>query len=351
MMFDQLWVRRVLGALAAFVGAMIALRLQIPLPWLLGPLFCVAALRLSAAPVASFKPFQHLGQLIIGVSLGLYFTPEIVSIIAKHWLAILISTGVPLVLAAFGTLVFHRVGRTDVKTAWFASAIGGANEMSQLAERYGGRMDLVATSHSLRILAVVIVLPFGYQAFGVAGMDQTLLEDRQVVLSQLVYLIPAAVLLGYFAYRHKVPNAWVLGSLACTIALTVSGLVTTALPAEAINLGQVLIGWALGDRYRPAFFKAAPRFLLGVAIYTTGALVIAALVGLGLSRLSGIALATVWLGVAPGGLAEMAITAKVLMLGVPFVVAFQVIRMVFVVLITGPIYVHWIQPRENRRGP
>ncbi|MNU10280.1 putative ammonia monooxygenase [compost metagenome] len=44
------------------------------------------------------------------------------------------------------------------------------------------------------------------------------------------------------------------------------------------------------------------------------------------------------LGTTPGGIAEMAITAKVLQLGVPVVTAFHVTRMVFVVIVTGPLY-------------
>jgi uncharacterized membrane protein AbrB (regulator of aidB expression) len=44
------------------------------------------------------------------------------------------------------------------------------------------------------------------------------------------------------------------------------------------------------------------------------------------------------LGTSPGGIAEMAITAKVLQLGVPVVTAFQVCRLVAVLLIVGPMY-------------
>lgn len=48
--------------------------------------------------------------------------------------------------------------------------------------------------------------------------------------------------------------------------------------------------------------------------------------------------ATMILGTSPGGIAEMAITAKVLQLGVPVVTAFQVCRLVAVLLIVGPMY-------------
>ena len=49
-------------------------------------------------------------------------------------------------------------------------------------------------------------------------------------------------------------------------------------------------------------------------------------------------MATLLLGLAPGGIAEMAITAKVLQLGVPLVTAFQVTRMALVVMVTGPLF-------------
>jgi uncharacterized membrane protein AbrB (regulator of aidB expression) len=54
------------------------------------------------------------------------------------------------------------------------------------------------------------------------------------------------------------------------------------------------------------------------------------------------------LGTAPGGIAEMAITAKVLQLGVPVVTAFQVCRLVAVLILVGPIF-KWVggQPPQH----
>ena len=44
------------------------------------------------------------------------------------------------------------------------------------------------------------------------------------------------------------------------------------------------------------------------------------------------------LGTAPGGIAEMCITAKVLQLGVPLVTAFHVTRVVVLLLLTAPLF-------------
>jgi uncharacterized membrane protein AbrB (regulator of aidB expression) len=62
-------------------------------------------------------------------------------------------------------------------------------------------------------------------------------------------------------------------------------------------------------------------------------------------QLTGLNLGTLILGTAPGGIAEMAITAKVLQLGVPLVTAFQVCRLIAVLLIVAPLY-RWLYRHE-----
>ena len=52
-------------------------------------------------------------------------------------------------------------------------------------------------------------------------------------------------------------------------------------------------------------------------------------------------LPTLGLGLAPGGVAEMTITAKVLQLGVPIVTAFHVARMIGVLMTASKLY-DWI---------
>ena len=63
--------------------------------------------------------------------------------------------------------------------------------------------------------------------------------------------------------------------------------------------------------------------------------------GLFLAHTTGLHPATLILGTSPGGIAEMAITAKVLQLGVPVVTAFQVCRLVAVLILVGPLY-KWV---------
>jgi membrane AbrB-like protein len=344
-MFSQVLLKRIFGGLAALVGAGLAIALNVPLPWLLGPLFTVAILRLLQAPVAAYQPLRNVGQWAIGVSLGVYFSPDIVGLIADNWAVLFVGFIVSLLLAIAGTWIIANVGRVDIKTAWFSAAIGGASEMSILAERYGARVDLVASAHSLRVLAVVTIIPFGFEWSGIIGAGGSSLGQPPVDPMGLIQIGLLAIVIGHLFSRCRIVSAWILGPLLAAALLSVFEVTATTIPNWVVNSGQLFLGWSLGDRYRPAFFKAAPRFLTAVAVFSVGAIAVVALVGLVISSLIPIALPTIWLGMAPGGLAEMAITAKVLMLGVPMVTALQVSRMAFVVIVTGWIYQHLIEPR------
>jgi membrane AbrB-like protein len=112
----------------------------------------------------------------------------------------------------------------------------------------------------------------------------------------------------------------------------------TALPRSLINVGQLLLGVAIGSRFAPDFFRAAPRYLAVVAASSVAGVLLALALAWVLSIMSGLRVATLLLAVAPGGVAEMALTAKVLQLGVPVVTAFQVMRVVVLLMTVGTMY-------------
>ena len=89
---------------------------------------------------------------------------------------------------------------------------------------------------------------------------------------------------------------------------------------------------------------AAPRWMASVALATVVMMLLSAgfawLMALG----TGLHPATLVLGTSPGGITEMAITAKVLQLGVPVVTAFQLSRLVAVLLLAAPLY-RWLYKR------
>lgn len=328
-----------LGLITATAGALLAVWLNLPLPWMIGALLATAISKMGGSPGVSHRLFRNGGQWVIGASLGLYFTPDMVRLIGVNLPYILAGTVFAIGLGGLGTYILRTLGGADFKTAWFASAIGGASEMTSLAERHHARADLVASAHSLRMLMVVIIIPFAFRALDIHGNDASV-QARVAFFDAggLLTLIVLTSVMGAVFQRLRLPNAWVLGPLLATALLTSQDIVFTLLPVELTNLGQLLIGWSLGDKFGPDFFRKAPRYLSVVALANTLNILLAFAFGYVISWVSGIAFPTLVLGTSPGGIAEMAITAKVLMLGAPVVTAFHVIRMVGVLLATGPLY-------------
>ena len=313
-------------------------RLHTPIPWMLGPLLSLALLRVLGVPIEAPPGARQIGQWVIGTSLGLYFSPQVVRDVAGWWPLLVAGALFAMASGYGGGLVLARLAGIDRTTAVFASVPGGASEMAVLGERFGARVDRVAAAHSLRILVVVIVVPFAYTFLGAQGGDRYVpgmaaFDGAGFALLMLATLAGAGV-----AQWLRMPNAFILGSLAVAIPLTAADMHLSALPTPISNAGQCLIGCVLGSRFQQDFLHGAPRFIGAVVATVLAAIVAAALFGVLLAWISGLSLYTLALGLAPGGIAEMCITAKALQLGVPLVTAFHVTRVVALLLLTAPLF-------------
>lgn len=342
--------RVVLTLLLAWAAASLGVMLRTPLPWMIGPLLVTALVSMLGSATASWTPLRNAGQWIIGCALGLYFTPQVVALVAGLWWAIALGIGWALLLGlAFGEWLYrvhqgpgplHVAGLSRI-TTYFATPIGAASEMTLMAERHGAQTELVASAHSLRVLLVTLIIPFGFQWAGLHGLDATLPGARVVHLPGLLLLTGLTGIGCWVMLRFKRTNPWFIGALAVSLLLTAFGVTLSAIPQGMSNAAQLLIGISLGVRFTPGFVHMAPRWLGSVALATSAMMVLCAAFAWVLAQFTPLHWATLLLGTAPGGIAEMSITAKVLQLGVPLVTAFHVTRLAAVLLLAEPLY-RWL---------
>lgn len=339
-------LRIALTLLLAGLAAQLCVALKTPLPWMLGPLLATALASLLGAPTQSWLPLRNLGQWTFGSVLGLYFTPQVSALVWSFGWAIVLGIVWALVLGwAFGWWL-QRVNQQHLPdleraTSYFAGAIGGASEMTLLAEREGAQTELVAAAHSLRLLIVTVTIPFAMQFSGLHGLDLTPPGPRSAAWPGLLWLaLATGAGAGVMQWLGRA-NPWFMGALLTAMALTMQGIYFSAVPTALSNAAQLVIGVSLGVRFTAGFIRTAPRWLGTVAAGTLVMLAMCAAFGWLLSGLTGVHPATLILGTAPGGIAEMAITAKVLQLGAPVVTAFQVCRLVAVLVLVEPLYLHY----------
>lgn len=305
---------------------------------MLGPLFALAALRVTGSRVAAPPGARYVGQWIIGTSLGLYFTPYALASVAGSWAVILAATLFAIALGYACGLLLAQLAGIDRTTGVFASVPGGAAEMATLGERFGARPDRVAAAQSLRILIVVALVPAAITLADAHGIDRFVPEAGRFDAGGFALLM-MATLAGCAAFQLlRAPNAFVLGSLAVAIPLTATEVDLSSMPGLVANAGQLLLGCALGARFQPDFLRGAPRFVGATVASVIVAIALAAGFAVMLAWVSAHNPAALVLGTAPGGIAEMCITAKALQLGVPLVTACHVARLVVLLLVTAPLF-------------
>ncbi|NOG70270.1 AbrB family transcriptional regulator [Roseicella sp. DB1501] len=335
--------------IGALGGAGFAL-LHLPLPWLIGALVAVAAARLAGLPAEASGRARNLLFGVVGIALGLYFTPATARLMLENLPLLVLAALATLAIGGALSLPLARMARVDMATAWFAAIPGGAADMAMLAAAYGGKPAPVAVAQLLRVCLVVILTPNLMALLGLHG-------DHPAIAAALPFSVPGFLLLyaaglaaALLSVRLGLRAGWLLGPLAVSAAVTASGHTLSGVPWWLSAIAQVVLGTQLGAAFDRSTLKRlrsfAPASLLQVVLLMLGC----GLVGLALALVTGRPAGAVLLGTAPGGVAEMSLTAKSLGLDVALVVTLHVTRIFLVALLTPPVF-RLLHRRQASRPP
>ncbi len=327
------WATPLIGAFGGWLASLA----NWPLPWMVGSLLAVIAVRCSGWLVSEVPRGRQVGQWIAASAIGLHFTGEVMREVLAHFGVILAGAVGTLLLGLIGIFILLRSG-SDRATAFFASMPGGASEMVVLANRHQAEAASVAAAHSLRLLLVVLIVP----ALFTWGLPTVAAPPAAPVSwPWLAVLLPAGGLLALLWKRLGQPNPWMLGPLTVCALASVAFDLHIGLPGWAGALGQWLIGCSLACHFDRPFFRSAPAFLLRILLFTLLAMLVAAALGGALGWLTALDEVSLMLGMMPGGITELCLTAEALQLSVALVTAVQVLRLFLVMFLAEPLFRLW----------
>lgn len=339
---NRTWKPRGITLLAAAIGATAFTALGLPLPLLLGPMVACLAVALAGAPLGGMGILGTLMRTVLGVAVGATVTPELVREIPAHGPTLLLVPVFVLVIGAAGYPLFRRLMGFDHPTAFYSAMPGGLQDMLIFGEEAGGDVRAMSLIHATRVLVIVLAAPFVMTL--IYGLDLTGAPGKpasEVPLGEQALMVAAALLGWKGGERIGLFGATVLGPLILTAGLSLSGLIHSRPPVEAIMAAQLFLGMEVGSKYAGITGRELRVIVSAGLIYSA----LLAVISLGFIEaillFSPAGTMDVMLAFLPGGQAEMAIIAIVAGADVAFVVAHHLLR-VFIVILLAPHVARWM---------
>lgn len=313
---------------AAAAGGWGAQRIGTPLPWMIGPLLVTAGLCLSGLLVVKvpdrMRPF---GQVVVACQVGLTFTPQTLERLIALAPVILTTAALTLVCILVVAGAVARAGGMTLPQAFLAAVPTSPVEAAAMAAERGVDPVPVIISQTLRLSAVVLVLPLaiytldGWPAARISPAAAVPFDPGNILL-----LLACGLAAMVLFRRIGVPNPNFLGPLTATALLSVTGHGLPPFPALILAAAQIVLGAWLGSTFRREFLRTAGRMALVALASILALLLLCSLVAAAIAWGFGLDWRLLVLGAAPGGVAEMVLTAKYLGQDATMVTAFHLTR-------------------------
>ena len=333
----------------SIVGGLLFTFVSIPLPWLLGPITILCLWRLATKRAMYMPPiFFEISLLVLGYMLGSSFTRETAIQIVQQLPFMALASILTLVLSlGIGVITARRLN-LDQASVILGSVPGGLSQMIVISrEMKGIDPTIVVLIQLTRIFSVIFLVPF----IAVNGMENVGMSYSPIMaygtLQQYGFYGLVSLLGFLIGRRVGLPNSILTGPLLATAAvMIIGGEAAPHLPPFIILLSQLAVGIHLGLQVKPEILKNAGS----LGAYSLGGslclILFSLLVGYGLTFFAPIDLTTGFLSTAPGGIAEMGITATVVQADLSMVSGYQLFRVLFVLFVVAPLLQRWMAKKQ-----
>ncbi|MEO1539696.1 MAG: AbrB family transcriptional regulator [Pseudomonadota bacterium] len=311
---------------------------DLPLPWLLGPIFACLIAALAGVPLAGIRPVNESMRTILGVAVGATFTPTLLASMTGMWATLLLIPLMVLCIGLIGVPYFRRIWGFDFATSYYAAMPGGLQDMLVFGEEAGGNVRSLSLIHATRVMVIVVALPFILQ--GIWEADLTNPPGAPAVTmapAQLLLMVACAIIGWQGAKRLGMFGASILGPLIAAAAAALSGLLHHRPPAEAIWAAQFFIGMTVGIKYTGITMAEIRRDLTAATGFCGILIVLTVIFAEAVLILDLAPPMETLLAFAPGGQAELTVLALIVGADVAFVIAHHVLR-IFIVILGAPLF-------------
>lgn len=340
---------RLYAFLIAGAGVAGSKLLDLPLPWLLGPIFACLGAALAGVPMRDTKWVSDTMRTILGVAVGATFTTTLLISMTGMWPTLLMIPVMTGCIGIVGLFYFQRFWGLDFATSYYSSMPGGLQDMLIFGEEAGGNIRTLSLIHATRVMIIVVSLPFLLSWVWDADLSNPPgAPASSIAAEQLLLMIFCGLVGWYLAKRVRMFGATILGPLLLAAAMSLLGVLQHRPPAEAIWAAQFFIGMGVGCKYAGVTMAEVRRDVTAGIGFCVILLVLTVIFAEAI-HLADLAppMETI-LAFAPGGQAELTVLALIVGADMAFVISHHVLR-IFVVILGAPLFARLFEKMNNAK--
>jgi len=226
---------RLTAVAVSVVGVAVFHAFDLPLPFLLGPMFGCLVAALAGAPLRGLGPLATAMRIVLGVAVGSAITPELMHRMPQMVYSVALVPPFILVIGAIGNPWFRKVCGFDHATSYFGAMPGGLQDMLVFGEEAGGNVRALSLIHATRVLVIVTAAPFLLQAmWGTPLLGSPCASAVEMPPAELAIMAVTGTLGWYVARRVGLFGAPIIGPLAATAVVSLAGFIEHRPPRELL---------------------------------------------------------------------------------------------------------------------
>ena len=310
---------------------------NIPLAWFLGPMIVTSIAALSGLKIIMPKIVLSFILIILGLHIGNYIDQNLFNqMINWIWTSLIMLIYIIICILVVSKYL-QKFSGYDKKASIFSAAPGALGPLMILAESEKTDLSQVATSHLIRLIIIITVIPF--IIVNNTNTD-TLLIEKFDYMSQnhinLILLVSVSLFFIFIFDKIKVPAALLSGTLFASGLLQITDIASYKLPDETVNFCLLILGSSVGCKFAEKTVKEIANNSLHSIVATTILVVLGLLAAYVSTFFVDTNILTLILSFSPGGIYEVAVIAIAFDLDPDFVAFHHIIRLLFI-LFTVPI--------------
>lgn len=335
----------------AFSGGFLFDQLEIFLPWLLGPMFAFILAKRLIKNLYWPNTLRNIGLVILGIQIGSSFTKEALGNMLRNLPIMTTTTFLVIGFTIFSAFLIHRFTDLSFSTSVIGSFPGGLSQMVVLSEEIeDANQAVVAFMQTFRVILVITAVPWlvihllssqEVRPFIEKQFVNDGLQGSYTLLHWIILLLLIFVLI-FIGLKVKIPIPFLLGPVLATICLNIANAPHLAIHDTVLNSSQVFIGAHLGIKMNVDRNVFHPKLVMITFLSTIALIGFCLILAHLLHVFIGYSFNEIFLSIAPGGIAEMAITAMAVNADVSFVTSFHLFRILVILFIATPLVMKWI---------